>query len=93
MSTKHVGLVGLMLLVLCLPVQAQQRTFNDDMNDPVFIIAIVLGLAAVLAIYFLPTIVARAKKHPNRRAIFWVNLLLGWSGVGWFVAMLWAIVG
>ena len=63
------------------------------MGGTLALIFIVLALAAMLALYFLPTIIARVKDHPNRRAIFWVNLLLGWSGVGWCVAVLWALVG
>ena len=71
------------------------------MNDPlaniftVILVALLvaLALAVVLAFYFLPYIIARKKNHPNRRAIFWVNLLLGGSGVGWLVALIWAIVG
>lgn len=63
------------------------------MDDLAFIILIVLGLTASLALYFLLTIIARKKGHPQRRPIFWVNLLLGGSGVGWIVALIWAIVG
>ena len=62
-------------------------------DDPASIISAVVFLAVLLAFYFLPYIIARAKNHPNRRAIFWVTLLLGWSGVGWLVVLIWAIVG
>ncbi len=41
-----------------------------------------------LAIYFLPTIVGYHKK--NATAIFLLNLLLGWTLVGWVVALVWA---
>jgi len=38
--------------------------------------------------YFLPTIIARDKSEGG--LIFAVNLFLGWTGVGWFVALIWA---
>jgi hypothetical protein len=36
-------------------------------------------------IYFLPTIIALAKKKRNTMAIALVNVLLGWSVIGWIV--------
>ena len=89
-------IAALALAALTTDALAQQRRARDAdlwMNDPLGIIVIVLVLAAVLAFYFLPYIIARKKDHPNRRAIFWVNLLLGGSGVGWLVTLIWAIVG
>jgi hypothetical protein len=38
--------------------------------------------------YFLPTIVGRDKSDAG--LIFAVNLLLGWTVVGWIVAFIWA---
>lgn len=41
--------------------------------------------------YFLPTIVAIARKKTNLLGIFLVNFLLGWSIIGWIVALIWAV--
>lgn len=41
-----------------------------------------------MLLYFLPTIIAR-DKH-DLMAIFMVNLLFGWTVIGWFVALIWA---
>ncbi len=38
--------------------------------------------------YFLPTIIGREKSDAG--FIFLVNLLLGWTVVGWIVAFIWA---
>lgn len=38
--------------------------------------------------YFLPAIVGRNKR--DAAAIFVVNFLLGWTVIGWFVALIWA---
>lgn len=47
---------------------------------------ILLGLAT----YFLPTIVALMTGKGNTLAIFVLNLFLGWTLVGWVVALVWA---
>jgi hypothetical protein len=52
------------------------------------------GVGAVLflfliALYFVPSIIGRSKR--NSTAIFMLNLLLGWTVIGWVVAMVWAV--
>ncbi len=42
------------------------------------------------AIYFLPSIVAQKRKHRQQTAITVLNLLLGWTFLGWVAAMVWA---
>jgi hypothetical protein len=46
-----------------------------------------------LALYFLPTIIAVVKQNHNSVGVFLINLLLGWTGIGWFVALIMALVG
>jgi len=48
-----------------------------------------LGILAFF-LYFLPTIIARSRGHHNTMAVFVLNLFLGWTFVGWVVAMVWA---
>ncbi len=43
----------------------------------------------ILAIYFLPSIIG--SKHRNSTSIFILNLLLGWTLLGWIVAIIWAV--
>jgi Superinfection immunity protein len=57
----------------------------------------ILGIVVVAAclvlgafIYLLPAIIAYDRLHPQKQAIFALNLLLGWSFLGWAVAMVWA---
>jgi hypothetical protein len=40
--------------------------------------------------YFLPSIIAFAKSKRDALAIFLLNFFLGWSVIGWFVALIWA---
>jgi hypothetical protein len=41
--------------------------------------------------YFLPFAIAFHKKRTNTGAIFALNLFLGWSLIGWVVALVWAL--
>ena len=41
--------------------------------------------------YFLPSILALARSKRDTLAIFLLNLFLGWTGVGWVVALVWAV--
>lgn len=40
--------------------------------------------------YFLPTIVALVRSKRDTLAIFLLNFFLGWTLIGWFVALIWA---
>lgn len=42
-----------------------------------------------IAVYLLPTIVGSSKS--NIGAIFVLNLFLGWTLIGWVVALVWAL--
>jgi hypothetical protein len=43
-----------------------------------------------LVLYFLPSIIALARSKRDTLAIFLLNLFLGWSVIGWIVALVWA---
>jgi len=47
-------------------------------------------LYALIAFYFLPTIIAFIRNQTNKISILVLNLLLGWTLLGWVVAMVWA---
>lgn len=49
-------------------------------------ILLILGI-----LYFLPWLLAAARSRHNTGAIFALNLFLGWSLIGWVVAMVWAL--
>jgi hypothetical protein len=46
----------------------------------------------ILTIYMIPTVVARNRKHPQVMAICALNILLGWTFLGWVVALVWALI-
>jgi uncharacterized membrane protein len=45
-----------------------------------------------LAVYFLPTVIAAFRRHPNTLAIFLIDFLLGWTFLGWVAAFVWSLV-
>jgi hypothetical protein len=47
-------------------------------------------LILLLIIYFLPAIVASRRGHHNASAIFVLDLFLGWTLIGWVLALTWA---
>ena len=51
----------------------------------------VLMWLALTAMYVAPAVVAIWRRHPARARIIAVNLLSGWTGVGWIVALVWSI--
>jgi hypothetical protein len=58
------------------------------------VLLLLIGAAVILsfALYFLPSIVAFARGHPNSLGIFLVNLIFGWTFLGWIAAMVWACI-
>jgi hypothetical protein len=42
------------------------------------------------AIYFAPSFVAAYRNSANRIGVFFLNLFLGWTIIGWIAALLWA---
>lgn len=43
-----------------------------------------------VAMYLLPTIIAMGRSHQNKVSIFLLNLILGWTLIGWVVALIWS---
>ena len=50
----------------------------------------IVGVMIGLVIYFIPCLVASRRDHRNAMPIFILNLLLGWTFIGWVTAMVWA---
>lgn len=46
-------------------------------------------LIVMVFLYFIPTMAALEKKNPNGPIV--VNLFLGWTFIGWVVALAWAV--
>jgi hypothetical protein len=75
-----------------------QRTVDsseDQSSFPEVFVMLGAGVLAILGIglvlYFLPSIVAGFRGHQNTGAIIALNLFLGWTFLGWVVALVWAL--
>lgn len=52
-----------------------------------------LLIAYAIAWYWLPLMVAFHRDTRNAQGVGLVNLLAGWTGIGWFVALVMALLG
>ena len=48
-------------------------------------------LAVSLVCYFLPGIVATLRGHRQTAAIWALNVLLGWTVIGWIASFVWSL--
>lgn len=51
----------------------------------------IIYAVVVIALYFVPTIIAYRRDHGYKRIILAINLVLGASGIGYLIALVWAI--
>lgn len=47
-------------------------------------------IAIILVLYIIPSIIAAARYHRQLGAIVVINLFLGWTLLGWVIALAWA---
>jgi Superinfection immunity protein len=47
----------------------------------------------LLSLYFIPMIVALRRRHPSSGGIAVINIVFGWTLIGWVVALAWALSG
>lgn len=60
-------------------------------DAPVHLLILLPILALICTAYFVPTIVAYARQKRNAGAILALNIFLGWTVIGWVVALVWAL--
>lgn len=54
----------------------------------------IIGVALVILlifIYFLPALVANGSNHSKALSITVLNIFLGWTLLGWVIALVWAV--
>ena len=49
-----------------------------------------IWVVLAIFIYFLPVVIAGFRHHHNQNSIFFLNLLLGWTAIGWIACLVWA---
>ncbi|EFB73470.1 TPA: superinfection immunity protein [Providencia alcalifaciens] len=63
---------------------------SHSLNDFGKIVSLSFFIVAPL-LYVLPSIEAKIKGHPKFNQILAINILLGWTFIGWVVAYVWAL--
>ena len=67
---------------------AQVTAWQD--NDPaVFFIFVLIALV----VHFIPSFVAFSRRHASRLIILLLNILMGWTIIGWVLLLVWASKG
>jgi threonine/homoserine/homoserine lactone efflux protein len=66
-----------------------QRTTKEKIMDNGPLLA--LSILVLCFIYVIPGIVASNRNHRQATAIWAVDLLFGWTLIGWGVALVWAL--
>lgn len=53
----------------------------------------ILGAGLIfLPLYILPSLIAAIRKHRHTAAVVALNILLGWTGLGWVAALVWSLM-
>lgn len=53
----------------------------------------IIILGVLFVIFSLPTVIAFGKGHNYRWIILFINVLFGFTLIGWFGALIWSIAG
>ena len=56
-------------------------------------VTLIAVLAIVVCLYPLPWLIGRKRGVATLGMLFCFNVLLGWTVLGWLIAMLWGIMG
>ncbi len=51
----------------------------------------VIIIILLIFVYFLPALVANGGNHSKALAITLLNIFLGWTLLGWVIALIWAV--
>lgn len=82
-----VSIAAILILAVCVMIAA---SIAESSRGLVAAIAqgVYVGGAALL--YFAPGLVAIDRRHPGRKALLGLNALVGWTGIGWLVLLVFA---
>ena len=61
------------------------------MSEGEAVVYVIIYIVIFICLYLLPGIIAYKKERKNKLAILWATILLGWTGIGWIIALIWAL--
>ena len=71
--------------------ERRNATPSSIVTEFAFVVLLASSVVTFWLLFLLPSIMAFRRRHVHRWAILATNLLLGATGVGWFVALMWAL--
>lgn len=66
---------------------------NWSLDEVMVVILLLVSIFAgygITYLYFLPYIKANAKKHPQTKAIYTLNIFAAWTIIAWVIALIWS---
>ena len=93
---KYFAKLGFIIMTLLLIAIASTSCMYGWTGRDVGFLPFFFGLPATiigLAVYVLPIIIAVVRRSRSLVGIILVNILLGWTFIGWVVALVWSLVG
>jgi hypothetical protein len=60
-------------------------------GSPAFLKENQLAIAILIFLYLLPAWIAWSRKHQNKGPIILIDVFLGWTVIGWIVALIWSV--
>ncbi len=64
---------------------------NGDSSLLGDVILLLILFVACVFVYFIPAIIAYNRRHAQATAIIWLNILTGWTFLGWVASLVWAL--
>jgi hypothetical protein len=93
---RFVGASGAAFLAAAFAASQASLSFPDAEDGLCLMVGLFAGAAALDLVlgafsYFLPAWIAQAKNRRDADFILALNMLLGWTMIGWLAALVWAL--
>lgn len=92
--TAGAGFIGVAASVAAIMVLAMlvlvAKSIGESSRGLVAVIAEAVYWVAAAALYLAPALVAADRRHPGRKAIVALNVLVGWTVLGWLAMLAFA---
>lgn len=62
------------------------KSMKSQISSLIFIIIL------TVLIYFIPTVICLIRKHTYKLYIICLNIILGWTLIGWIVSLIWSFI-
>jgi Superinfection immunity protein len=87
----RIGRAGAGGLMVSLVAGAAPARAAGENYDTALGFALALGFFLAFLFYIIPALIAWDRRHPDVRSIWALTLLLGWTGIAWLLALIWAL--